>query len=150
MPAPKMAYCPNCSIELPPDTESCRACRAEFGVHSAWTPSSRPGQGRFAGHAESSPPLNLFSRLCGTAWMLICIVTACILVAAFGVFSAPVGLPNSPLRTLAFAVGAYIPLALYAMLQLWTTPQYTTLFLVTALLPLFFVFILPSLALLSR
>jgi hypothetical protein len=57
---------------------------------------------------------------------------------------------NSPLRTPAFAAGAYIPLALYATLQLSTRPQYTTLFLVTALLPLFFVFILPSLALLNR
>lgn len=119
-------------------------------MHSAWTPGSRPRQGRVARHVQSSPPLSLFSRLCGTAWMLICIVTACMLVAAFGVFSAPVGLLNSPLRTPAFAAGAYIPLALYATLQLSTRPQYTTLFLVTALLPLFFVFILPSLALLNR
>lgn len=82
--------------------------------------------------------------------MLICIVTACIFVAAFGVFSAAVGLPNSPLRMPAVAAGAYIPLALYATLQLWTRPQYTTLFLVAALFPLFFVFILPPLVLLSR
>lgn len=145
-----MAYCPNCSIEFPPHTESCRACGAEFGVHSAWTPSSRPRQSRVPVHVESSLPLNLFSRVCGTVWMLICIVTACILVVAFGVFSAPVGLPNSPLRAPAFAAGAYVPLALYAMLQLWTRPQYTTLFLITAVLPLFFVFILPPLVLLSR
>lgn len=95
-------------------------------------------------------PLNFFSRACGTVWMVICIVTACILVAAFGMFSSPVGLPNSPLRAPALVAGAYVPLALYATLQLWTKPQYTTLFLVTAVLPLFFIFILPPLALLSR
>ena len=82
--------------------------------------------------------------------MLICVITACIFVVAFGVFSAPVGLANSPLRTSALFAGAYVPLALYVTMQLWTRPQYTTLFLVTALLPLFFVFILPLLVFISR
>lgn len=145
-----MAYCPNCSIDLPPDAESCRACGAEFGFHSAWRPSQRPRQGRAAIRIEGSPALNLFTRLCGTAWMLVCVITACIFVVAFGVFSAPFGLSNSPLRTSALVAGAYIPLALYATLQLWAKPQYTTLFLVTALLPLFFVFILPLMVLLNR
>lgn len=82
--------------------------------------------------------------------MLICVITACIFVVAFGVFSAPVGLANSPLRTSGLVAVAYIPLALYATLQLWTKPRYTTFFLVTALLPLFFVFFLPLLVLLNR
>lgn len=145
----QMSFCPNCSIETPIGSESCRACGAEFGANSAWKPTSRPWQGRVAGRVESGPPLNLFFRLCGTVWMLICIGIACIFVAAFGVFSAPIGLPSSPLRVPAFAAGAYIPFAIYAALQLWTRPSYTTLYLVAAVLPLFFPFVLPMLIFLS-
>lgn len=144
-----MAYYPNCSIELPLDAESCRACGAEFGLHSAWRPRSHPWQGSAAIRVRSSPPLSLFTRLCGTAWMLICVAVACFFVVAFGVFSAPGGLANSSFRTSAFFAGAYVLLALYGTMQLWTRPQFTTLFLVTALLPLFFVIILPLLVLLS-
>jgi hypothetical protein len=82
--------------------------------------------------------------------MAICIGTACVLVAAFGVFSTPLGPANLPPRMPVFAAGAYIPLSLYATLQLWTRPQYTTLFLVTALVPLFVPFIFYLLVFLSR
>lgn len=132
-----MAYCPNCSIELPPDAESCQACGAEFGFDSAWRPNQRPQQNRAAIRHENSPDLNLFTRLCGTAWMMICVFTVCIFFAVFRIF-----------RPAPLIGGAYILLALYATLQLWTKPKYTTLFLVTALLPLFFIFILPLLSLL--
>lgn len=70
--------------------------------------------------------------------MLICVINVCIFAAMFGTFKSP------------HAAGVYIFLALCATIQLWTKPKYTTFFLVMAVFPLFSVFMLPLLFLLTR
>ena len=132
-----MPYCPNCSSKIAPASMSCIGCGAEFGPGSSWAPTdSAPKLKRVQQESQRTPTELFLARLGGTIWLLIAIAWSGWYVLAFGVLSLPFGLRNSPLGGAAILPLLHVLFALFALVQLWMTKPYSTLFLIVATLPL--------------
>lgn len=132
-----MPYCPNCSSTVALGSVSCNCCSAEFGPGSSWAPTfSAPKPKRVQQEIQRTPTELLLARLGGTIWLLIAIAWSGWYVIAAGVLSLPFGLRSSPLGGAAIFPILHLLFALFALVQLWTTKPYTTLFLIVATLPL--------------
>ena len=132
-----MPFCPNCSSTVAPASSSCEGCGAEFGPGSSWAPTDMPPkQKRTRQETQRTPTEILFARLGGTIWLLVAIAWSGWYLLALGVLSLPIGLRNSPLGAATILPLLHVLSALFALVQLWMTKPYTTLFLIVATLPL--------------
>lgn len=142
------------SQELEASAPRCSRCDADFGPYSSWVPSLVPPkesglQPQYPKAVLSSNGI-LLRRIAGTIWLLVALAITAFAALAMGLLSFPFGgLGSSPMSGPRIFLIFYLVGIAAALIQLWRGEPFTTFFLIVAVLPLGFQFIIPLLAIAS-